>query len=605
VTNRNPIIGYILLAALVTTGLATLFFWLAWVQTRPTDDTPEEAQTTIIATEAPVEQSPSATVTVTLTSTITPTPTNTPTRAATETPTVTPSLTSTDTPTATNTPSPTHTLTHTATPYPVPEVNPIALAETYAGEPISISGQAQPEDTITLLDNGEMLISVPADSNGDWEINLDDGLMAGGHLLELFVTSPTGVESAIIPLGFIVNVAPTDTPTSTPTATHTHTHTATATDTPEPTDTNTPRPSNTATEVAQQITIAPSDELIDISETPSFTPSVTITATDMPTQTITITPSITTDLNLLPSSPTFTVTASQTQEPSVTITPTIVILPSDTPSPEPTVTSSLIPPTDIPTEIVQVATETEQPTEIASPTPTALPSSTPTPLPVAPPNIDTPQNPYSPYAPLALTGTGLPNNRVVFTVNGESIGEVVATADGSWQFVWQTPQTSRIEAITVTSQMLASEPTQINVVVESSTPEITSPSTGRTVTPGSTITLVGAAPALAPLTITDQSGTAYQELTTTEDGSWSTSISLVDTGTFDLRVRITDEEETSNIVRINVAESIAPETGAILETADTETNRAYLALFALLFTAAGIGIYIVGRTWQQRENGAS
>ncbi|NDJ76644.1 MAG: hypothetical protein GYB65_10330 [Chloroflexi bacterium] len=140
-------------------------------------------------------------------------------------------------PTATNTPSP--------TPWPTPQVEPLALSETYAGQPLTIRGMAQLGDTIELYDQDQLLVAVTADENGEWVIGLPDGLPPGDHALTVVAVGADGNSSPPVPVGFAVDNRPTPvaqvpspTPSSTPTP---DTAPASPTLTPQP-PTRTPIP---------------------------------------------------------------------------------------------------------------------------------------------------------------------------------------------------------------------------------------------------------------------------------------------------------------------------------------------------------------------------
>lgn len=154
---------------LVTSGLAALLFWSQFDTDDEADAVSEKPSAT--QTDLPTETE-TATPTTTLTLTLTPT--------LTRTPTITPSATQTLTSTA------------TATPWPAPVVSPLALAETYAGEPLLIMGSAQPGDTIQLFDQDELIIAVTAGDDGAWSIDLAEGLPAGTHNLAVVAVGPGG-----------------------------------------------------------------------------------------------------------------------------------------------------------------------------------------------------------------------------------------------------------------------------------------------------------------------------------------------------------------------------------------------------------------------------
>jgi hypothetical protein len=213
---------------LITSGLAALLFWLEFYEGDEDDE--------------PVAQVSTATLTHTPAVTHAQTSTATPTATATSSKTPPPTLTLT----ATNT----LTATATATPRPGPDVAPLALADTYAGESLVITGEAEPGDTIQVYDRNVLVAEVEAGEDGGWMVELPDGLAAGPHALSAVAVGPDGVVSAAVPIGFQIGDAPTFTPTQTPTATQTATVTPTASFTATSTATVTPTATPTATVTA-------------------------------------------------------------------------------------------------------------------------------------------------------------------------------------------------------------------------------------------------------------------------------------------------------------------------------------------------------------------
>lgn len=268
---------------LTTSGLAAILFWTQFFDS-------EEADV--------VAQPPSATITLppTLIATATRTPTATPTNTATDTATPTNTATATQTSTATMTAVP-PTLTLTSTLWPAPMVAPLSLAETYAGEPLTITGTAQANDTIQVYDQDDLIASTIADDDGEWSVSLPGGLAEGAHQLSAIAIGPGGTESQPVPIPFQVANAPTLPPTNTllpPTATPTLTPpTSTRTSTPvlptktaippTPTQTWTPSATRTLTKTALPPTLThmPPAETIPVSATAtaSLTPLPVSTAT--------------------------------------------------------------------------------------------------------------------------------------------------------------------------------------------------------------------------------------------------------------------------------------------------------------------------------------
>ena len=198
-------------------------------------------------------------------------------------------------------------------------------------------------------------------------------------------------------------VTPTNTPTFTPIVTITPTKTPipTPTETVTPTKTPTTTPTVTATPTKTPTTTP------TVTATPTKTPTTTPTVTATPTKTPTTTPTITATPTKTPT-PTPTVTATPTKTP--TPTPTVTATPTKTPTPTPTVTAT---PTKTPTPTPTVtATPTKTPTP--TPTVTATPTKTPTPTPTV---TTTPTKTPTPTPTLWPIGT--PMNVKVGSVNAE------------------------------------------------------------------------------------------------------------------------------------------------------------------------------------------
>ncbi|MEP0764320.1 MAG: hypothetical protein HRF48_16430, partial [Chloroflexota bacterium] len=176
-----------------------------------------------------------------------------------------------------------------------PVVEPLALAGTYAGAPLLLSGQAGPGDILQVYDGEELIAIAVAGEDGAWEAALSGGLLEGEHALAVVAVAEDGAVSQRVPVGFAVELPPTATltwtpsPTASATDTPAPTATLTATATPPPTDTPTltPIPSATPdldatveallavrmTETAQSWTDTPT---VTLTPTPSTTPSATV-----------------------------------------------------------------------------------------------------------------------------------------------------------------------------------------------------------------------------------------------------------------------------------------------------------------------------------------
>ncbi|MGQ9850947.1 MAG: Ig-like domain-containing protein, partial [Aggregatilineaceae bacterium] len=116
---------------------------------------------------------------------------------------------------------------------PPPLVTPLALAETYAGQPLTVHGAAQPADIIQLYDNGELIAMAVADSTGAWSLTLPGGLNEGSHALSVVAVSEDGAVSQTVAVAFLVAGPPTATPS--PAISPSSTPTFTATPSPTPT----------------------------------------------------------------------------------------------------------------------------------------------------------------------------------------------------------------------------------------------------------------------------------------------------------------------------------------------------------------------------------
>ncbi len=555
----------LILGLLAAAGFTAVLLAAAW-RAGGDDDTNENLVAGPVAT-----QTATATTSPTTTETTIPSPTatQTPTRAPTDTPpptathtpspTATATLTPTDTPTITPSPTATQTPTPTATftPYPVPVVNPITLAETYAGEAVRISGEAQPGDQVILLNNNVVFRQTEAAADGEWVINLQDGLPIGENRLQLYAESPTGVQSPIIPVGFVLNEAPTptNTPTHTPTPTNTPTHTPTPTDTPTstttptttPTDTRTPRPTRTPTSTTTPTdtrtpprptrTPTPDDteigQNIIVTETPATqlaqrataTPTLLVTATDFPSATAS--PNATTTQTAVP---TETPTARPTNTPSASPTDTATTQPSDTPTltPSPTVDVALQPASPTPTVPIRATlTFTPSPTPSPSPTQSATTPARPTETvqaTLAAPFVQTPRNPYSPFAPVTLRGTGEPGTTIVLrTEAGDELGTTRVDSSGNWTLTWNEPRSTAVEAVAQDGERL-SAPTRASIAVRLTAPVIENPAPGETFMPG-VVQISGTAPSRAPIQIVDTTtNSLLAETRADHQGYWSVSL---------------------------------------------------------------------------------
>ncbi len=601
----------LILALLAAAGFTAVLLIAAW---RANSDDEEAATTAepVVTATATVTLSP----TVTATSPPSDTPTTTPTRADTATPTPT------DTPTATATASPSPTDTLTPTPYPVPIINPITLAETYAGEPVQISGEALPGDRVVLLNNDDLFADTQTDDSGAWVFNLRDGLPLGQNRLTLYVESPQGVQSPVMPVGFVLNAAPTATPTHTPTdtptptftATNTHTHTPTNTATPTHTSTLTPSPSptNTATPTATDTPTEARSQATEDAEPLALAQAATVTETPAPVDTDTPQPSETpapVDTDTPQPSETSAPVASDTPQPSETSAPVAsdTPQPSDTPTPTNTATVdvALVPASATPTP----PTPSVTPSHTPSPSPTATtatqiaqatPPQTPESLPA--PRFETPQNPYSPFAPVLLRGQTEPLSEILLRLGGETIGRTRADSTGAWQFSWPDPVSGTVEAVAQNARGL-SAPARASIAVSLTPPRIEQPAPGETFRPGSAVDFSGQAPAFAPVEIVNEAGDVLTTAQADANGAWQTRIQADTAQTLRVQARVANGEDSSRSPAQNlvIAASVAPETGGELLTQDENTRNTLLSLVALLLVSGGFVTYFVGRVIATRQ----
>ena len=332
-----------LVGLLVTSGLAALLFWTQFYDGDDDEDVMVEA---ISGTGTPT---PTVSVTVTDVPTATPSETMTPTLTATPTETVSPE------------PSPAK---------PSPQVAPLALAGTYAGEPFLITGESDPGDTIEVYDNDSLIALSQANAAGVWIVEMPSGLDEGSHSLAVVAIGSDGTTSALVPIGFDVLAAPTGTPVP-------------PTETPLPTDT---------------ATIAPT-------ETPLPTDTATIVPTETPLPTATATEQAVAQVS------TETPTAAPTETATATPTETAV-------------------PTETPTETA-TATATNTLTYTPTATPSATATSTTTPI---PPQIDAPEAGavFAP-GPVTVSGSAAPGAAITVQADGVNVAEAVAATDGVWQ----------------------------------------------------------------------------------------------------------------------------------------------------------------------------
>lgn len=534
----------------------------------------EDADTAVTA-QAMITDTPTQTFVPTSTLTSVPTATDMPTA----TDTITPSLTATITPMPTARVTQTTTLTETPSPepWPTPFVYPLALAETFAGEPVSIRGTARPHDSIMIYDQEALIASTTADERGLWTVELADGLTAGAHVLTVAAISADGQRSTHTPLGFELRSPPTATPTST--AAPPPTATASVT----PTATNTLTPTASATQTATPSLMPTNTPTLTVTPSPMPTATVTTTATDTltPTNTPTVTPSSTATLK---PTATFTPTITNTPEPTVSFqtliaqglasatsaAPTARPTLSATPTASATLTATALPPTD---------TATSSPTDTATATTTATSTATPT-LTIT----------SSPTATPSATAMPSPTDTYTPTVTPTDTPTPILTATPS--------PTATLTATATPSPIPTDTPTHTPMIVLGEAPQIITPATGAAYSPG-TVTVSGSAPpgVVIQLEVTGTQNVSYP-INVDEDGAWQANIIITETGTSTLSATYTTTNgttATSEPVVLTIAPSVNPDTGANVATDPTEAGRTFTALVALLLVAGGFSTFFAGR----------
>lgn len=550
----------VIIALLITSGLAAVLFALQ-VEGEDDDDSAADvvvsvptathtavATATLLPTVTPTSSSlPPTTLTLTPTVTVSATPTvivtASPTVTHTPTATITASATLTHTPrpSATVTPPPTLTATDTPTPWPSPIVN-VLPDPLYAAQPVTITGQAQPRDTIHFYDQGQWLGGVVADNAGSWIIDLPDGLAEGEYDLTVVAVSVNGAVSDSTQVQTRVLPAPTPTSTNTPTPTTLPTATATAA----------PSATNTATASA---TVPP-------------TPVPSATATPVPT-------------------------ATSTPVPTATA---VVIVPTDTPTPLP---SPTLPATATPTAL-PTATDTVTPAPTQTPTTAPVPTATLLPVSAAPQIAPLPPE-LVVGEPVMLTGTAAPGQTVIVSVGSNVVWEIPVQDNGIWSLRW-IPAASglvTVSAVAADSNGQQSAPAAVEAFVWSIRPRIDAPSPGTVVAPG-VVTVSGVAQARTTVTIQHaQTGAVYATVAVPDSERWTATITLNGEGDVPL-VAIVAAANGSALSSASLMVTVAPplqsDTGAVLETTDAdETGRTFTALLALLLVAGGFSIIIAGR----------
>ncbi len=444
-----------------------------------------------------------------------------------------------------------------------PEVEPLALAGTYAGAPLLLRGQAAPGDILQVYDGEELVAIAVAGDDGAWEAELPGGLLQGEHALTVVAVAEDGTASQRVPVGFAMELPPTATltwtPSPTPAATHTPTPTATLTATATPRSTDTPPPTLTPsatpdldstveallaarlTQTAQSWTDTPTVTL-----TP--TPSATFTATPSPTPTMT--PSATAT-----STPTLTATLTPTSSPTATSTPTATA--SRTPPPTRTPQEVALLPTD-------TATFTPTPTETPVPTNTATftPAPTETPIPTDTATF-TPAPTETPLPTDTLTPSPIPPTRT-------PVGGVAASA----------------------------LPAQAGQLPGETGPRIDAPASGEVRAPGPIVVRGLAEPGATVVVRDNTTGTALAVTQASAEGAWTAQLSAARTGPLTLVASAPGPDgliRVSAPVTITLAPPVQPVSGGMLLPDAQRAGRLFTALLAVLLVAGGGSTLFAGR----------
>jgi len=450
---------------------------------------------------------------------------------------------------------------------PAPVVTPLTLADTYAGQPLTLHGVARPGDVVQLYDRGELIAIAVSEESGAWTLTVPGGLDEGAHALTVQAVGEDGGVSQAVPVAFLVaglptaTPSPTITPSPTPSATFTAspsaTHTVTVTATPTVTFTTTPTASLTPSATA---TLTPSPTA---TPTATPTPSVTPTATAPPTLTWTATPSVTATLTATPSAtPSATATASATPRPTLTATPAAVALQAtqtatasatftDTP-PAPTITPSA----------TATASDTPSATPSATATASDTPSATPTVTASATPQPTLTPTP-SPSVTLSATPSPVPPTR--------------------------TPLALR------TSPHPSATPV---LLAGSAEPRIDAPASGEVRAPG-TLAVRGMASPGALITVRDgESGAVLGVTQAAAAGNWETRIAVADEGPLVLIAVATAPDGTtrsSSPVTITLAPPVQPASGSALLPDSRRAGRLFTTLLSMLLLAGGFSAFAAGR----------
>jgi hypothetical protein len=219
------------------------------------------------------------------------------------------------------------------------------------------------------------------------------------------------------------------------------------------------------------------------------------------------------------------------------------------------------------------------------------------------PRFDMPQNPYSPFAPIQVTGQADPNMTILLQLDGQLVAEVTSDSSGRWVFTWEDAlRSGRMEAVARDSSGRLSGVGQAAFAVELIAPRITRPATGTTILPGTRLEFRGTTSANAPLLLQADS-LLLGQVTADAEGNWALSLTFDDLSIYDVYARIVDSDglplAESNLVRVTVAEGLAPDTGGA-SPSPRSTGQLFSILLAFLLVLGGSILLLMGRlVWRR------
>ena len=490
-----------------------------------------------------------------------------------------------------------------------PVVEPLALAGTYAGAPLLLSGQAGPGDILQVYDGEELIAIAVAREDGAWEAELSGGLLEGKHALAVVAVAEDGAVSQRVPVGFAVELPPTATltwtpsPTASATDTPAPTATLTATATPPPTDTPTLTSIPSATPdldatVEALLAVRMTETAQSWTDTPTVTltptPSATFTATPSPTPsttpsaTVTRTPTLTATLT-----PTATFSPTPTHSPTVTASPTATV--SRTPSPTRTPQEVALLPTGTaiftlaPTETplpTDTATFTPAPTETPRPTDTTTFTPTPTRTPQEVALLPTSTATFT----LAPTETPLPTDTATFTPAPTETPPPTDTLTPSPVPPTRTPVGGAAAE--------SAPPAQAGQSPGETGPRIDAPASGEVRAPGPLVARGVAAPGATVVVREQPTGAALAVTQASAEGAWTAQFSVARAGPLTLVASAPGLDgliRISEPVTITLAPPVQPVSGGMLLPDAQRAGRLFTVLLAVLLVAGGGSAFFAGR----------